>query len=141
MIHKSMNLKYEPASKPLHISAQELFLNWPSSEPLHISAKYVLRLRTVPTAGVPMAGCFSGPAEKQPDAVRLMPPDASRLMPPDAAHLIPDAARLTPPAAGVPMAGCFSGTLDASRFGPVCPQVASLSPACYQSTHTCIYLH
>ena len=27
LIHKSMNLKYEPTSKPLHASAKQLFLN------------------------------------------------------------------------------------------------------------------
>lgn len=30
---------------------------------------------------------------------------------------------------GVPMAGCFSGTFDASRYGPVCPQVRCLPAA------------
>jgi len=35
MMHKSMNLEYEPSSEPLHISAK------PSSEPIHISATLI----------------------------------------------------------------------------------------------------
>jgi len=46
-------------------------------------------------------------------------------------------------AGGVPLAGCHSGTLDASRFGPVCPQPGDGGPVAADETQSedCLFLN